>query len=475
MTDREESTPGRDCTILEDILATPVRPGETWHECEFGPFNLRSAFQPIFSLSHRRPAGFEGLIRATGRADGRRVSPKELFGHCTSDASLVSLDRRCQLLHILNFHAFAPKEGWLFVNMNPRMVLEDQGSGASSITSLLNRLNLPSHRLVIEILEKEIDDETRLMEAISHYRNEGCLIALDDFGAGQSNFDRIWRLQPEIVKLDRAIIVNSVHNPKARRMLPSLVSLIHEAGCLALIEGIETREEAMIAIDSETDLVQGFYFATPECELDALEGAGSKRVDFLTREFRESVTLDGVRQMRDLSWFLEAFVDDVAGSCDDTSLLAGCARFVRMEGVMRCFILDGLGHQLGANLGCSASPEGEREKYHIMAGSDGADWSRRQYFRRAMARPGEIQVTGSYLSLPDARMCVTLSQSLRWRDGTVRVVCADLAWNGPANIASGSIGGCTPGFARKGRKLSPGTAHCPTAALKGEGCRPDLS
>ncbi|MBF0175575.1 MAG: EAL domain-containing protein [Magnetococcales bacterium] len=443
-----------DGAVLDTLLAAHIESDGDWNVSGFGPFRLKSAFQPIFSLSHQKPAGFEGLIRAVDRGSERKVTPKALFDHPECREGMVELDRLCQMLHILNFHVFAPERGWLFLNLNPRVVTEEPGFGAPLITSLLQRLGIPNHRLVIEILEKEIGDEGVLQEAITHYQENGCLIALDDFGAGESNFDRIWRLQPEIVKLDRSIIVNSVHNQKARRMLPSLVSLIHEAGCLALIEGIETRDEAMIAIDSEADLVQGYYFSTPECDLDALEGAGEKRVDFLTREFRDTATLDGRRQMRDLSRFLVPFLESFRQSDNDASIVSGCMRFLGMQGVMRCFILDGYGHQVGENL-TMESPVGKVvEKYHIMAGVHGADWSRRHYFRRAMARPGEVQVTDSYLSLPDACMCVTLSLALPRRDGTVRVVCADLAWDGAANIASGSAVPCLPNHVRVDRRHS---------------------
>ncbi|MBF0153803.1 MAG: EAL domain-containing protein [Magnetococcales bacterium] len=454
MVERERLTPMLDGSELDDFLSTHFQSDGSWSISDFGPFRLRSAFQPIFSLSHQKPVGFEGLVRAVLADNARKVSPKELFDHSESAERLVELDRLCQMLHILNFYIFAPTQGWLFLNLNPRMVMQGRGPGAFVITSLLNRLDIPCHRLVIEILEKEIDDEELLLETISHYRKAGCLIALDDFGAGQSNFDRIWRLQPEIVKLDRAIIVNSVHNQKARRMLPRLVSLIHEAGCLALIEGIETREEAMIAIDADADLVQGYFFSTPECDLDALEGAGEKRVDFLAREFRDTATTDGKRQMQDLSWFLEPFLENLQHSDDDAALIAGCTRFLNMPGVIRCYFLNGLGHQIGENMTTDTVTTIQAEKYHAMAGVHGADWSRRQYFRRAMARPGEVQVTDSYLSLPDARMCVTLSLALRRKDGTIRVVCADLAWDGPANIASGSAAPCSPNLVRSGKKCA---------------------
>ena len=49
-----------------------VQEGGEHHE-----FRLSSHFQPIYSLAHRRPVGFEGLIRAID-SNGRKVPPVEL-------------------------------------------------------------------------------------------------------------------------------------------------------------------------------------------------------------------------------------------------------------------------------------------------------------------------------------------------------------------------------------------------------------
>jgi len=88
------------------------------------------------------------------------------------------------------------------------------------------------HRVVIEILESEINDQAYLKDLIKHFRNMGCLIAIDDFGAGHSNFDRIWELEPDIVKIDRSLIKRAAINSKVKRILSGMESLIHEAGSL---------------------------------------------------------------------------------------------------------------------------------------------------------------------------------------------------------------------------------------------------
>ena len=58
----------------------------------FRDYTITSAFQPIFSLSHRNPVGYEALCRARS-ADDLVVPPLELFGQVHSEADNVLLDR----------------------------------------------------------------------------------------------------------------------------------------------------------------------------------------------------------------------------------------------------------------------------------------------------------------------------------------------------------------------------------------------
>src|SRR5207247_4642450 len=85
----------------------------------------------------------------------------------------------------------------------------------------------------------------------------GCLIVIDDFGAGYSNFDRIWRLWPDIVKIDREMTRRVTIEPLARRMFTGIISVLREAGALVCVEGIETEAEALCAIDANADLMHG--------------------------------------------------------------------------------------------------------------------------------------------------------------------------------------------------------------------------
>ncbi|MFW5825878.1 MAG: EAL domain-containing protein, partial [Marinobacter sp.] len=105
-----EHLSGADLNLLDPLLS---REDTLWTGC-FQGLILKTALQPIFSISHKRTIGYEALIRAFD-PDNASVPPYQLFGLPDSDQENVLLDRLCRLLHIRNYAAFADDVNWLFL------------------------------------------------------------------------------------------------------------------------------------------------------------------------------------------------------------------------------------------------------------------------------------------------------------------------------------------------------------------------
>ncbi len=391
---------------------------------EYAGLLLHSAFQPIFSLLHRRAVGFEGLIRAAD-AGGQPVSPAMLFEAARSAGQGVTLDRLCRRLHVHNFTTFlpasAPAAGWLFLNVAPEVAIGGHRLGPF-FHDLLQQCQLPPERVVVEVLESA-SGEGGLREAMAFYRDLGCLVAIDDFGAGHSNFSRLVELQPDIVKLDRALVVRAGSDGRAQRMLHNLVALLHEAGSLVLAEGVESEAEGVAVLDAGVDLVQGWLFGHPlaapqvSCETAALEqliAVAGEDAEVLAR--RDQTLLDGAYRA-----FEQALLRYAAGQ----PLAQACSGLLGRADVLRCYQLDDNGIQRGNNLPGRARAALEDPRFKPLQQADGVDWSRRPYFRRALASPGRIRTSRPYFSITDARLCVTLSCTVTRAAGR-QVLCCDL-------------------------------------------------
>lgn len=235
----------------------------------FNGHTLSSAFQPIYGVREGKAIGYEGLVRAVD-AEGEAVRAHRLFESLDAP-EVISLDRTCRTLHMRSFASLDPGKHMLFLNVNPVAAVVE-AENVRAVRSRIGYFGLTPERVCIEILEGACEDEGRLVDAIAAYREMGLAIAMDDFGVARSNFDRVASLRPDYVKLDRSLLTDAIGDAKVRRTLPCVITILHATGTKVVIEGIETASEALVAIESGADLLQGYYFATPTAHLhdDAL-------------------------------------------------------------------------------------------------------------------------------------------------------------------------------------------------------------
>jgi EAL domain-containing protein (putative c-di-GMP-specific phosphodiesterase class I) len=410
-----------DLAWLQQIF-TNIRVQDGLAHARFGEYTLRTALQPVLSLAHHKPVGYEALLRAYD-ADDRLVSPHRMFRKAGDDA--IALDQICRALHVQNCVLQGADQNWIFLNVSPALILEGH-STRTILPRVLERYGVPAHRVVVEILETTAYDEENLARCVQYFRDLGCLVAIDDFGAGESNFERIWRLKPDIVKLDRSMVVEAMRTARVRRILPGLVSLIHEAGCLVVMEGLETAEHALIAMESDVDFVQGFYFGEPRSRLTPDEDYRGVLNDLFDC-FQDRVRRQSSSERSMLAHYMKKFEDAALLFRLGGEAEPAFAEFLALGGVQRCYLLSSQGVQVGANMGTKEAARRLDPRYLPCADAEGANWFRRPYFRRALAQPMAVQVSRPYLSIADARACVTFSIAIPETDG-VRVLCADLDW-----------------------------------------------
>lgn len=390
----------------------------------FGQFELASHFQPVFSLAHGRVVGHEALMRGTDGTGGP-VSPIDILTAADSFDARLQLDRLSRLVHVDNFLRQDPPAQWLFLNVQPDVFVRSPFAG-SFFRELFRSRQLSKRRVVLEVLEEAMPDEQAFREAVRFYRDQGCLLALDDFGAGHSNFDRVWNIRPDIVKLDRSMALQASRESRVRRMMPMMVSLLHEAGALVLWEGLETRDQALMAFDCDVDFVQGFWFGRPAAALTEPE-AQSTNFEALWESFHGNVRLDGIRQRELIAPYSNALGNASSLLAAGVAPAAAFREFLELPYARLCFMLDAQGIQKGPSFEPIDTTSQNRTLFNPMSEAVGANWSHRHYFRRAIEARGRVQVSRPYLSINGARQCVTLSICVLV-DSEPVVLCGDVAW-----------------------------------------------
>ncbi|MFE8070405.1 EAL domain-containing protein [Marinobacteraceae bacterium S3BR75-40.1] len=396
----------------------------------FGSFQLCSAFQPIVCLTHQKVVGYEALARA--RDAGRTVSPARLFNEAERLSQAATLDQQLNELHVATFARHNPAV-WLFLNIN-RYSIQNETFDPESFAQNLRGLGLMPQQLVLEVVEDPVANDAHLAEFIERAKALDFRIAIDDFGAGDSNFERVWRLAPHIVKIDRNMLVNGTRHRRARQLLLSLVNLLRESGSLVLIEGVETEEEADLAFLTNADMFQGFYFAKPDPGL-AEAPTIQQQLQHFTLQHHQTGWLRSEAHQD----FLKLLRFEVLAACHELAraepMADACQGLLQLPAVKRCFLLDFRGVQQGEIISRHAGVRRE-PFFNPLYQSSGACWSHRDYYRNAVDHPHQIHMSRPYVALPDAERTVTLSAVCYTRSGN-HVLCVDLH---PDDIFDGQLG-----------------------------------
>lgn len=233
----------------------------------FAHLQLKSFFQPLLNATTLQPEAHEALLRPVDKSSGEYLPPAAAFNVASTAAEAVYLDRLCRAMHAANFVRQQPGQQELFLNVSGRHLVAVTRGHGQAFEELLMLCGLRPQQVVLEILEASVEDLSLLQTAVEAYRKRGFRIAIDDFGCRHSNFDRLWQLTPDLVKLDRSLIEQAVVNSRARLILPKLIDMIHDLGARVVCEGIETRSQHLNCVDAGADLLQGFYYARPQAHL----------------------------------------------------------------------------------------------------------------------------------------------------------------------------------------------------------------
>lgn len=217
--------------------------------------SLWVAFQPIVSVCNKNLYGYEALVRSH---EPQMSIPRDILGAARTLNRIDDLGRRIRSM--VGFLANgAPEHLYILVNCNIEDLLDkDMYNRQTPLAKI-------APRVVLEITEHSsltgIPDIRSRMEEL---RDIGFRIAVDDLGAGYSGLSNITQLEPEVVKLDMALI-RDVHTQNIKQsVIGSILNLCAKLNIEVISEGVETQPEFHVLSQLGCDLLQGFYFAKPE-------------------------------------------------------------------------------------------------------------------------------------------------------------------------------------------------------------------
>ena len=231
-----------------------------------GDFEL--AYQPIVALESGAVAGAEALARWVH--GGQLVPAARFMAFAEKTGQIVAIGRL--ILEVVERDidqvlAALPPDGFLAVNLSARELSDD----IHLDRLLVGPLHASAGRVVLEVTESsELLEKSDITHRLMRLRAAGYRLAVDDFGAGFSNFTRLEAMRPDLLKIDRALVARAGSGEEGgAAFLAAARSVAESLHCPVIAEGVETAAERDVVVQTGITLAQG-HLLGPPVPLDAL-------------------------------------------------------------------------------------------------------------------------------------------------------------------------------------------------------------
>lgn len=174
------------------------------------------------------------------------------------------------LLIWLNANPVAHHDTRFSVNLMPLTLMHKEV--ATEVVNLFERYGVSPEAVVIEITEEQAFSNSEIsINNIQQLRDDGFRIAIDDFGTGYANYERLKRLEADIIKIDGCFVKDICTDSMDAMIVQSICNLAKTRSLCVVAEFVETPEQREMLLRFGVDYLQGYLLGkpTPLAELQA--------------------------------------------------------------------------------------------------------------------------------------------------------------------------------------------------------------
>ncbi|MEW5770992.1 MAG: EAL domain-containing protein [Pseudomonadota bacterium] len=226
-------------------------------------------FQGVYGVGDRGLKHLEALIRLRDEATGELVPPGQFIPVAEKSNKILEIDRWV-LQEAVRLLAERPDGPRIAVNISGRSF--DDPALPGYIVGLLRAARLAPERLIIEITEtaavSDLADAERFIEAL---KLAGCMVCLDDFGAGFASFAYLKHIRVDAIKLDGMFIRNLAHDRENQVFVRGMVEVARGLGKETVAECVEDAGTLELLANLGVDKAQGYFLDRPQARHPALQ------------------------------------------------------------------------------------------------------------------------------------------------------------------------------------------------------------
>lgn len=385
-------------------------------------------FQPLVSLKKKQIIGLEALSRGFIKETGQILSPKLLIAEAEKFGLMLELDRLFRKKAIERFSPIYKKNNNIFLSLNIDNSAIEIGSGSNNLLKTVTKHDIDPGNIIIEILESSVSDTAKLTDFVGKYREYGFLIAIDDFGCGHSNWERMMQIRPDLIKLDISIINNIDTDFYRQESARSIINLSHNTGALVIAEGVETRDEAIKCMSLNADIFQGYFFSKPVEADEILKNFFDNRLDETFSTLNNTLSSSLVTKKEKLK-SLKTIIDkiiEVIKSTESYSFNDALPGILNKFTDIECiYILDNKGIQISNTVFDESKVKKGKSKL-FYPDSQYTDQSNKDYYFN-LINENDCYISDAYISLATGKMSITISRTYYDIYGEKKILCIDIS------------------------------------------------
>lgn len=223
-------------------------------------------YQPKVNMREGILVGAEALIRWNHPELGT-ISPAK-FIPIAEESSMINAIGEWVLYGACRQSRIWSDEGLLTlpvsVNVSARQML--YGDLPQLLAQVIRETRAQPHMMELELTEGVLMNPHEVEEVLAACKGMGFNVALDDFGTGYSSLSYLRRMAIDTLKIDRSFVSDLETNPDDVEIVQTIISMARNLRMNVIAEGVETKAQVEILIQSGCDYCQGYYFSRPQPE-----------------------------------------------------------------------------------------------------------------------------------------------------------------------------------------------------------------
>ncbi|MGC5248676.1 EAL domain-containing protein [Gordonia sp. DT219] len=221
-------------------------------------------YQPIVALDGSATLGWESLLRWSWR--GSIVEPAVFMPVAEATTLIVRMGRpaiasvfRDLAGRISSAHG---DDVFVSINLSAKQLWDETLPGYFAALAARHRVAL--ERVWIEVSEIDVIEPSGVAARTLFALHElGCVIGVDDLGAGFSALRYVRDLPIGVLKIDRSLVAPLPRSASGRAVVRAICEMAAATGITTVAEGIETGDELDAVAALRFDLGQGYLLGRP--------------------------------------------------------------------------------------------------------------------------------------------------------------------------------------------------------------------